>query len=57
VPYAVVAVELVEQRGLLVMGNLVGVPAEAARVGLAVRVVFEPLGQEDLVLPQFEPAG
>jgi uncharacterized OB-fold protein len=56
VPYAVLAVELVEQPGLIVMGNLLGAPADAARVGLEVRVRFEPLGQEDLVLPQFELA-
>ncbi len=53
VPYACVVVELDEQPGLLVVGNLLGAPVEAARVGSAVRVHFEPYGQGDLQLPQF----
>ena len=56
IPYACVAVELAEQPGLLVVGNLVGASPEDARVGLRVEVTFEEIG-EGFVLPQFRPAG
>ncbi len=52
-PYAVLAVELDEQPGLVVMGNLVGVPPEFAQVGRRVRVVFQTL-DDSFVLPMFE---
>jgi len=52
-PYAAVAVELDEQPGLLVLANLVGTPADEARVGQRVRLVFERIDDE-LVLPQFK---
>jgi uncharacterized OB-fold protein len=56
VPYACLAIEIDEQEGVIVMGNLLGVPADSARVGMRVQVRFEPLGGEsDLLLPQFEP--
>jgi uncharacterized OB-fold protein len=54
VPYACIAVELQEQPGLLVVGNLVEAPPEAARVGLPVEVTFEEIG-EGYLLPQFRP--
>jgi uncharacterized OB-fold protein len=55
VPYACIAVEIDEQPGLIVMGNLLDVPPEAARVGMRVGVRFEPYGADDLLLPQFAP--
>jgi uncharacterized OB-fold protein len=54
VPYAVIAVELEEQQGLLFLANLVNAPASAATVGLSVAVTFEPL-EGGLKLPQFQP--
>ena len=57
VPYACLAVEIDEQAGVIVMGNLLGVPADSAGVGMRVQVCFEPLGEDDLVLPQFRPLG
>ncbi len=53
--YAVLAVELDEQPGLLLVGNLVNAGIEAARVGLRVEATFEEIG-EDFVLLQFRPA-
>ena len=57
VPYACLAVEIDEQAGVIVMGNLLGVPADSVGVGMRVQVCFEPLGEDDLVLPQFRPLG
>jgi len=52
VPYAVLAVELDEQENLIVMGNLIGAPADRATIGQRVRVVF--LREDDgFVLPMF----
>jgi uncharacterized OB-fold protein len=55
VPYAVLVVELDDPAGMFVYGNLVGVPADQARVGLRVGVRFEPYGVEDVLLPQWAP--
>ena len=54
VPYVIALVELVEQVGLRLTTNLVGCAPEAARIGMAVRVVFETLSDE-IALPLFEP--
>jgi uncharacterized OB-fold protein len=53
-PYAIAIVEIEEQPGLRLMTNVVGCPAEAVRIGMPVRVVFEPY--EDVWIPLFEPA-
>lgn len=55
VPYFVARVELHEQKGLFLVANLRNCPRDGARVGLQLRVIFEPVGDD--VLPQFEPAG
>ena len=52
-PYAVLAVELDEQPRLIVMGNLVGAPLEALRIGCRVRVAFE-VGDDGFTFPVFE---
>ena len=52
VPFAVIVVELVEQRGLYLLSNLLDAPAEEARIGLPVEVDFEPM-DGGFVLPQF----
>lgn len=52
-PYALVLVELAEQEGLRLTSNLVGCPADAARIGLPVRVVFEH--REPVWFPLFTP--
>ncbi|HXA28416.1 MAG TPA: OB-fold domain-containing protein [Candidatus Angelobacter sp.] len=57
VPYACLVVEIDEQPGVFVVGNLVDAPAADARVGMRVAVRFEPYGDEGLQLPQFAPAG
>jgi uncharacterized protein len=56
VPYACMAVQIDEQPGVFLIGNLVGAPVEAVRVGLRVQVCFEPYGIDDLLLPQWTPA-
>ena len=53
VPYAVVLVKLAE--GPKMISNVVGIDAHAVRIGMAVRVVFEPLSDE-VTLPKFTPA-
>ncbi|MDJ0847611.1 MAG: OB-fold domain-containing protein [Myxococcota bacterium] len=52
VPYAVVLVELDEAAGLRLLGNLLGAPPEAARIGARVRVEFQELNDE-IALPQW----
>ena len=52
VPYNAVVVELEE--GPLMVSNLVDVGLDELVVGMAVEVVFRPLG-EHLVVPQFRP--
>jgi uncharacterized OB-fold protein len=55
VPYACLVVEIDEQPGVFVIGNLVGAPADSARVGMRVEVRFEPYGADGTQLPQFAP--
>lgn len=53
VPYAVVLVKLAE--GPKLISNLVGIAPADIRIGMPVRVVFEPLSDE-ITLPKFAPA-
>ena len=53
VPYAVVVVKLKD--GVKLNSNLVGVPPQAIRIGMPVRVVFEDITDE-VTLPKFTPA-
>jgi len=53
VPYAVVVVKLKE--GVKLTSNLRGVPPQAIRIGMPVRVVFEDITDE-VTLPKFAPA-
>jgi uncharacterized OB-fold protein len=55
VPYVIAIVELEEQAGLRLTTNIVGCAPEAVRIGMPVRVVFEPAG--DVFVPLFEPLG
>lgn len=50
-PYAIVLVELAEQKGLRLTSNLVGTPVEDVRIGMPVRVQFEQHG--DIWMPLF----
>jgi uncharacterized protein len=52
-PYALALVELEEQSDLRLMTNLLEVPFEAARAGMAVKVCFEQHGE--IFVPLFEP--
>jgi uncharacterized OB-fold protein len=54
VPYVIAIVELDEQAGLRLTTNIVGCAPEAVKIGMRVRVVFEPAG--DVFVPLFEPA-
>ena len=54
VPYVIALVELVEQPGLRLTSNLVHCPLDRLAIGMAVRVVFEPVSDE-IALPLFEP--
>lgn len=53
-PYAIVLVEFPEQHGLRLTTNLVGCPADAVRIDMPVRVVFEAHGS--IWFPVVEPA-
>ncbi len=52
-PYAIALVELPEQAGLRLMTNVVGCAPDRVRIGMAVRVRFEPHGE--IHVPLFEP--
>jgi hypothetical protein len=52
-PYVIALVELVEQPGLRQPTNIVNVAPEDVRIGMPVRVLFEPV--EDVAIPLFEP--
>jgi uncharacterized OB-fold protein len=56
VPYACLVVEIEEQPGVFVVGNLVEANPASARVGMDVELRFEPYGDDGLQLPQFAPA-
>ncbi|MGV0714458.1 OB-fold domain-containing protein [Mycolicibacterium sp. XJ662] len=55
-PYAVIVVELDEQPGLRFLSRVVGTVTADVVIGLRVRVVFEPLG-DDLFAPLFTALG
>lgn len=55
VPFALVLVELEEQKDLRVLANLVDCPLEEIRIGMPVDVTFEDAGG-GVTLPQFRPA-
>jgi len=55
-PFALVLVELEEQPGLRVLANLLGCPLDQVKVGMAVEVTFEDVG-DGVTLPQFRPTG
>ena len=54
-PYAIVVVELVEQRGLRLTSNLLGCATDDVRIGMAVQVIFEE--RDGIWYPLFQPAG
>ncbi len=54
-PYAVVVVELEEQKGLITVGNI-DCPIEDIDIGLPVRVTFEKINDQ-VTLPQWTVAG
>src|SRR5712692_6677782 len=53
-PYAVVIVELVEQPGLITVGNLLDCPPAEIQIGMQVEVAFEAV-TEAITLPQWRP--
>jgi uncharacterized OB-fold protein len=54
-PYVIAIVELEEDPSVRITTNVVGCAPEAVRIGMPVRVVFEP--RDDVWIPLFEPAG
>jgi len=52
-PYLIAIVGIDEQPGLRLTTNIVNCAIEAVRIGMRVRVLFEPY--EDVWLPLFEP--
>jgi uncharacterized OB-fold protein len=53
-PYVIALVELEEQSDIRLVTNLMNVPVEDARPGMAVKVYFEQHGE--IFMPLFEPA-
>ena len=56
VPFAVALVELAEDASLRLIGNVLGAPPEAVRIGCAVEVAFEDVSPE-ITLPQWRLSG
>jgi uncharacterized OB-fold protein len=54
VPYVVALVELDEQRGLVVLTNIVDIDVGAVEIGMRVEVTFED--RDGHVIPQFRPS-
>jgi uncharacterized OB-fold protein len=54
VPYVIGLAELVEQRNLRLMTNIINCPVDRVQIGMALRVVFENVSDE-VALPMFEP--
>lgn len=54
-PYAIVLVELVEQRGLRLTSNLVGADPDDVTIGMEVQVHFE--ARDGIWYPLFTPTG
>ncbi len=54
VPYTIGLVELVEQADLRLTTNIIGCAPEAVKIGMPVRVTFQPVSDE-IALPRFEP--
>jgi uncharacterized OB-fold protein len=54
-PYVVGLVELVEQKGVKMLTNIVEAPREDLMIGMPLEVTFESRGS--VVLPQFRPRG
>jgi len=52
-PYTIAIVEIVEQKGLRLMTNLIDCPPERIEIGMSVSVRFEQHG--DVYLPLFAP--
>lgn len=54
VPYNVALIQLDE--GPRMFSNVIGIPNEQVSVGMAVRVVFEPVPGKGISIPRFGPA-
>jgi len=54
-PFALVLVELDEQKGLRVLANLLECPLAKVRIGMKVEVTFADVGG-GITLPQFRPS-
>jgi hypothetical protein len=55
-PVILASVELVEQEGLMLQANLLGVDPSDVQIGQEVKIVWEEL-RDGVVLPQFELTG
>lgn len=55
IPYAVLVVELDDQKGLFTIGNLFDAEPEELSIGMALEVTWEQLNDE-ITLPQWRPA-
>lgn len=55
IPYMVIAVELIEQPGLFVVGNMLNCQYDQVEMGMQVELVWET-GSEDIEILQFQPA-
>lgn len=46
VPYNIVRVELIEQKGLFMLGNIINRPLEEIHIGLPVEIVFDDVSPQ-----------
>jgi len=55
IPYAVLVVELEEQKGLFTIGNLFDAEPDDLEIGMPLEVTWEDVSEE-VTLPQWRPA-
>jgi uncharacterized OB-fold protein len=54
-PYVLAQIELIEQPGLQLISNLIGVASEGVQIGMAVEACFARAGRA--YIPLFRPVG
>ena len=54
-PYAIAMCDIAQAPGARVMANVIGIPLDDIRIGMPLRMVWQPRG-DDYMMPQWGPA-